>query len=106
MGISGIQTKTSTMILRKEQEEVGTQVDMVIDRADRVINLCEMKFYNQEYSIDKTEEEELRHRLEMMLQHTKNRRDIHLTLITTFGLKYNMYSGRIQRVITMDDLFR
>lgn len=44
-------------------------------------------------------------RVERIRELTKNRRNIHLTLITTFGLHYNEYSGRIQRTINMDDLF-
>lgn len=105
LGIAGIQTKVSSLVITGDEEHPGMQIDMLIDRADRVINLCEIKYCNQEFVIDKLYEEKLRHRAERLRELTKNRRNIHLTLITTFGLRYNEYSGRIQRTVTMEDLF-
>lgn len=105
LGIAGIQTNISSLIIAKDEHQSGMQIDMLIDRADRVINLCEIKYCNQEFVIDKIYEEKLRCRAERIRELTKNKRNIHLTLITTFGLRYNEYSGRIQQTITMDDLF-
>lgn len=105
LGISGIQTNISSLIIAKDKNQSGMQIDMLIDRADRVINLCEIKYCNQKFVIDKNYEEKLRHRVDKIRELTKSRRNIHLTLITTFGLHYNEYSGRIQKTITLDDLF-
>ena len=105
LGIAGIQTNLSSLIITKDENQSGMQIDMLIDRADRVINLCEIKYCNQEFIIDKHYEEKLRQRVERIRELTKNRRNIHLTLITTFGLHNNEYSGRIQKTINMDDLF-
>lgn len=105
LGIAGIQTNISSLIIAKEENQAGMQIDMLIDRADRVINLCEIKYCNQEFVIDKHYEGKLRQRVERIRELTKNRRNIHLTLITTFGLHYNAYSGRVQKTITLDDLF-
>ncbi len=65
-----------------------------------------MKFTQGEFVIDKDYDEKLRERLATLTGKTKNRRNIQLTLVTTYGLKMNMYSNRIQRVILMDDLFK
>ena len=105
LGIAGIQTSISSLIIAKDENRSGMQIDMLIDRADRVINLCEIKYCNQEFLIDKDYEGKLRYRVERIRELTKNRRNIHLTLITTFGLRHNEYSGRIQQTVTMDDLF-
>lgn len=81
------------------------QIDLVIERADRVINLCEMKFSNKEYEVSKQYEEELRNKVAAFIDETRCRMLVHPTLVTTFGLVKNAYSGFFQNVITQDDLF-
>ena len=83
----------------------GAQIDMLIDRADRVVNLCEMKFSQDNFVISKDYDERLRRKLSVLQEHTCGKRNIQVTLITTFGLKQNMYSSRVQRVVTLDNLF-
>jgi len=83
----------------------GSQVDLLIDRKDQVINLCEMKFSGQQYSLSKSTDENLRHKLNDFINVTQTKSAIHLTLITPYGLANNSYSGNIQSVITEDDLF-
>lgn len=83
----------------------GAQIDMVIDRADRVVNLCEMKFSSDDFKVDASYDKALRHKMTVFAEETKSRSSLHLTLITTYGLASSPYSGRFQKVITMDDLF-
>lgn len=78
---------------------------MIIDRADRVVNICEMKFYSTEFGVDKNYDANLRNKMAVFLEETKLRKTPVLTLLTTYGLKYNEYSGRFQKVITLKDLF-
>ena len=78
---------------------------MLIDRADRVINVCEMKFAQGEFSIDKDYDEKLRNKIVTVTEQTKRRKNPQMTLVTTYGLKNSIYSGRFQKVITLDDLF-
>lgn len=78
---------------------------MLIDRADRVVNLCEMKFTRGDFAIDKDYDAKLRNKIDALLTATRNKKNIQPTLVTTYGLKMNMYSNRIQRVVTMDALF-
>lgn len=83
----------------------GTQIDLLIDRRDQVINICEMKYANDVYIIDKDYEERLRRRLSTFQHLTRTRKALHLTFITTYGLSRNTHSGNVQTEVTMGDLF-
>lgn len=102
LGIANVQTDISPW---RSQSTENAQIDMLIDRADRVINVCEMKFSTNDYTIDKKYDAELRRKLEVFANETHCRKALHTTLVTTYGLTPNEYSGRIQNVITMDHLF-
>ena len=104
LGISGVYSESSVWIQRGEDGRRGTQVDMLIDRADRVIDLCEMKFTEGEYSVDKDEDLALRNRRQVFMGETRTRKAVHLVLITTYGLVRNRWSSVYQNVITAEDL--
>ena len=108
LGISGVLTNEYAWQCRSDKEtgRVGVQIDLLIDRSDGIIDLCEMKFTQGEFVIDKTYDEKLRNKLSALQFKTQNRKNIQPTLVTTFGLKMNMYSNRIQRIVTLDDLFK
>ncbi|MCR5454125.1 MAG: hypothetical protein K6F33_03965 [Bacteroidales bacterium] len=78
---------------------------MLIDRADNMIDLCEMKFYADEFAISKEYDANLRHKLQTFLNHSKSKKSVNMVLITTYGLKHNMYFSRFQHTVTIDDLF-
>lgn len=103
LGIKGVHTEVSAW--RNNDVDDHTQIDMVIDRNDRVINLCEMKFCSDDFVIDKSYERELRHKVSVFVNQTKTKKTTRLTLVTPYGLKHNMYTGIISNVITMDSLF-
>lgn len=104
LGISGVQTSTSSWIASGEYGQ-GAQVDLVIDRRDSVINLCEMKFSIHPFAIDKKYDAVLRNKAGTFKQETKTRKAVYLTMITTFGLERNMYSGNVQNDLNMEALF-
>ena len=103
--IGGVKTSLSAWNLPGNEDNAGAQVDLLIKRADNIVNLCEMKFYSSEYSIDKDEESKLLHRVEMLKETLSDKQRVHLTLITTFDLTYGKHSGKVQKVIACDDLF-
>lgn len=105
LGISGVRTEISAWSVRGGDEAEGSQIDMLIIRDDRIVNLCEMKFAAGEYVIDKDEEQKLRRRIEALASTLSPRQSIHLTLITTFGLAYGKHSGVVQKQVVMEDLF-
>lgn len=104
IGIAGVSAEVATWICRGSSGSTGSQIDMVIKRADRVVSLCEMKFCVGDFEIDKDYDAKLRERLSAFQSLIGNRLTPQLTLVTSYGLKNNMYSGRIQSVITMEDL--
>ena len=104
LGISGIQTMTSSW--RSSSTETGAQIDLVIDRRDQIVNLFEIKFSINPFSIDKKYAEELRNKISAFKQETGTRKSVFLTFITSFGLKQNQYSmGLVQSDFTMGILF-
>ena len=99
-------TSGGALTIKGENGDKGTQIDLVIIRKDNVVNLCEMKFTNQPYVIDKEYHEVLLHRIEILRNYLKDdNKSIHLTFITSKGVKPNMYSGIIQNEVTLDELF-
>ncbi|MBK8622878.1 MAG: AAA family ATPase [Saprospiraceae bacterium] len=106
LGISGIQTKQYSFITKATVEHEGIQIDLLIDRADNVINLCEVKFYNEEFIISKSDAENLRKKKSIFKHVSKTKKQIFITLLTTFGIHQNKNSiGLIDQVLTVDDLF-
>lgn len=84
----------------------GAQIDLVISRADNMINLCEAKYSASEYSLTKDESMKLLHRMELFQTATATRKGIFITLITTHGLAKNMWHDTANSVVTMADLFQ
>lgn len=105
LGISGVRSTVSAWHCPPEEGHEGAQIDLLIEREDNVVNLCELKFRSGPYSIDKTEDARLRNRVEALKSALSPRLTIHLTLLTAFGLQKGKYSGIIQKELTMDDLF-
>lgn len=91
---------------RSKESANGAQIDLLIERADRIINLCEIKYSSSQYVMDKEEDIKLRNRQSDFAVETKTRYAIIPTLISTYGLKQNIYSGGIQYQLTLDDLFK
>ena len=90
---------------RKTKSTDGVQIDLLIARADNVVNLCEMIFANGEYTISKEEEGKLRNRIEALKKTLTAKQTVHLTMITTYGVAYGKHSGIVQKQVVMDDLF-
>ncbi|MBP5545505.1 MAG: ATP-binding protein [Kiritimatiellae bacterium] len=107
LGISGIETKESAWRCSSRDPDVkGAQIDLVIERADRVVNLCEMKFCSEQFSIDAGYAASLREKVGAFKRETGTRANCHLTFVTTYGLRRNKYSSIAQSEVTLDDLFR
>ncbi len=84
----------------------GAQIDLLLDRKDGIINLCEMKYSEGEYELDNAELERMINRRETFRSACGIKKSIHLTLVTANGLRRNKYSGNIQSELTLADLFR
>jgi hypothetical protein len=104
LGIAGVRTSVGAW-RSNGTTAPGAQIDLVIDRGDNVVNLCEMKYANQEYLIDKQYDLALRNKAGVFRRETKTRKAVHLTMVTTYGVKRNMYSSVFQSEVAMEDLF-
>ena len=106
LGISGVSTDESLWSKKGTDEEDGTQIDLIIERKDNVVNMCEAKFYSDEFVADKDCHLALVRRERLLREIIPKKASIHNTLITTFGLKPVEYFGDFANTITLDDLFR
>lgn len=90
---------------RSADGENPVQIDLVIERADRIINLCEMKFSSAPYVIDKAYENHLRNRMAIFREQTGTRYGTQFTMITTFGALPNKHYSVVDSEVILDDLF-
>jgi uncharacterized protein len=106
LGISGVNTQEASWYKKGNSEEKGTQIDLLIDRDDAIISICEMKFTNDSYVISKEYAEHLRNKITVFRANSKTKKTIFMTMITTFGLKKNEYAYElIQNEVVLEDLF-
>ena len=102
--ISGINSTHGSWIEKGEGK--GAQIDMLIDRDDNVINLCEMKFYNTEFTLNKKYAFEIANKKNKFQESTETKKSVFITFITTYGMISNQYSKQyVQNELTMDHLF-
>jgi uncharacterized protein len=106
LGISGIYAEESIWRNTPKDNEVGAQIDLLLDRADNCINLFEIKFYKEVFTIEKKYAEQLDNAREIFREKTGTKKTLFLTLLTTFGAKTNEhYLGLIQNQLSMNALF-
>lgn len=104
--IGGIYSETSSFVFSGNDEINGTQIDLLIDRNDNTINLCEIKFYNEQFSISKSYAEKLRQKRTVFKMVSKTKKQIFLTLIVANGFLSNKHSlGLVDSVLDLDVLF-
>lgn len=103
--IGGISSEQSAWALQGDNEKEGTQIDLLIQRKDNIVNMCEMKFYSEDFTVSKAYHKVLVHRTNTLLEHLNRKTAIHSTLITTYGLAHNEYASDFVHTITLDDLF-
>lgn len=101
LGIEGVYTTNSSWF----NDEV--QIDLLIDREDNVINVCEMKFYQTEFSIDKSYYQKLKNKIKELRSEINTQKNIFLTMVTSYGIKENKYSKElVQNTITIKEFFK
>lgn len=103
LGINGIQTIACTW--RSNAKKQNDQIDLLIDRKDGTINICEMKYSQGPFEIDQSYEETLIRRLQNFIEETGTKKAPLLTLVTTEGVKQNAHSERVQCEVTLEELF-
>lgn len=106
LGISGIYAEYSGFYQKGKDGQPGVQIDLLIERKDRVINLFEIKFYAATFSLTKSTALELRTKRQLFKEYTQTNCHLFLNMITTFGVTNNEHSlGLIDKTLTMEMLF-
>ena len=103
LGISGIAANVCSWF--GKGEERSAQIDLVIDRADNVVNLCEMKFYNKPYVMTSKDSDDIDRKVATFMEATGTDKNVIVTMVTSKGLERNEYSESVQKTITLEDLF-
>jgi AAA+ ATPase superfamily predicted ATPase len=106
LGISGVYTTAHSWVFKGNDSLPGAQVDMVIDRADQTINLCEAKFTKDHFAITKNYAAQLKMKKTIFRQSTQTKKAVFTTLLTTFpALKNQYYLAEVDNEVTMEKLF-
>lgn len=100
LSIGGIQTSVSAW------RSDDAQIDLLITRADRIIDVCEIKFWREPFTITKSYEENLQRKINSFINDSRTRYAVHLVMITTYGIVQNQHSGIVQAEVVMNDLFK
>ena len=105
LGISGIISSEYAWWTANDEKGCGVQIDLLIDRNDGVINLCEMKFTKTPFRIDANYDAELQDKRARFVEKTNTQKAVHITMVCAQGLVHNSYADEIQNIIEGDDLF-
>ena len=105
LSIAGLYSEESAWFVQADEIHGGAQIDMIIDRRDRIIDICEIKFSEKPFVIDKKYDLELRNKMGIFKTVTKTNKAVQLIMITSLGVAQNMYSSLVQNQVTADDLF-
>ncbi len=89
-----------------EDTKTGGQIDLLIDRSDKTISVCEMKYAGGEYEITKAYASHVEQRLRTFRKVTNTKKSFSIVYVTPFGLLNNMYARKVNKQVTADDLFK
>jgi len=104
--IGGIYSELSSFFYQGDEYLPGVQIDLLIDRNDQVINICEIKFQQREFNITKSYAEQIRKKIFVFSEISKTKKQVFLTMITTFGVTESKHSlGLVDNDLKMDILF-
>jgi len=104
LGISGVSANVYSWIGKGNDKKA--QIDLLIDRADMTINICEMKYYNKPYALTAKDEEEIERKVSTLIEATGTDKSVIVTMIAAKGIEKNEHSSCIQKELTLSDLFR
>jgi hypothetical protein len=106
MGINGILTNEYSYVLKGDENTKGTQIDLVIDRADNCINILEVKFYEEIFEVTNSYAQQLSEKVRVFKEKTSTKKNIFVTMFTVFGVKKNAnYLNIVTNQLLLEDLF-
>lgn len=108
LGISGVATSIYAWHTKASSKDApsGAQIDMLIDRADNMVNVCEMKYSKKDYRFTSEDARTMANKIELFSAKIGHKKSINLTMITVYGLEHSGHWNDIHQTITADDLFK
>ena len=103
LGISGITANVFSWYGKGKNRPA--QIDLLIDRADKAVNICEMKFHNKPYAMTAQDEDDIEHKVSSFIEATGTDKNVIVTMITAKGLERNEHSECVQKELTLEQLF-
>jgi len=103
--IGGVHSSVYTWRQSASEDASGAQIDLLIDRNDGVVNLCEMKFATEPYALTAKDDSTMQGKKNALMKAFPKRKALHITYVTTFGLVHNSYWNNVQSEVSLDDLF-
>ena len=103
LGIAGVSTEVFAW--RSKHAVPGVQIDLIINRNDGIINLCEMKYTSKPFLIDAAYDLDLMRKREIFREETATKKALHITMVTSNGLAPGSYMGTVQAQVLLDDLY-
>ncbi len=106
LSIAGMTSSIASFIARPKDGLPGTQIDLLIDRSDQSINVCEIKFSIEDYVVTKKDVENIQTKKQVFRYHSKTKKHLFTTIITTMGVVENQHKiNSVDQVVTLDELF-
>ena len=107
LNIAGVATEVTAWFdpADKGKAQRGSQIDLIIERADRIIHLCEMKFCQGSFRITADYDKKIRDRTELFREKTANKKSLVHTFVTTYGVADGIHSSLVHSEVKLDDLF-
>lgn len=91
---------------KKGDNTNGAQVDLLFDREDDAITLCEIKYTDSPFMVDKEYAQKLRKRIAIFKKKTRTKKQLFLALISANGLTKSMYlEDMVSGMVKLEDLF-
>ncbi len=105
--VKSVEAISSWRLVTREKQNTGVQIDLLLDRSDDAITLCEIKYTNKPFVIDKQYAENLQRKNDVFIEKTGTKKQIFISIISANGVKPNQYSRElISSVVTLKDLFK
>ena len=106
LGIGGVYTKVSSFYFKGNDELPGAQIDIVIERNDGIIHLCEAKFTNTEFVLNKEINQALRRKRLVFQEMTKTKKMVVTTLFSSYpAIQNQYYNEEIHSEVSLESLF-
>ncbi len=106
LGISGIMANIFSWHIAKTEDHPGVQIDLLIDRADNVVSICEMKYAPNGYTMTASEASKINTRMRVYSLHMPPKKGLQFVMITSNGMTNKGNKMNIHVELTADCLFQ